>query len=241
MHIDLFSGIGGFALAASWVWGDQYIPLAHSDIEGYACEVYHNHFPRSECLGDIKKIDWSRFAGASLLTGGFPCQPFSAAARGRNNAQDLWQHMARAAREVRPVWILAENVPGGGNEHIDRARFDLEGEGYAVWVLDIRVEMFGHVRRRFWLVANSNSNGEPHGPINAKAPLVQEVPRYLRGVDAGDMGVNDGFPSGLHRPARLKALGNAIVPQVAAEIFRAIKEVETAGPGNHRPEDQPSC
>ena len=56
-HIDLFSGIGGFALACQWVWGNEYGNVGHSEVEPYACKVYHQHF-ESECLGDITKIEW---------------------------------------------------------------------------------------------------------------------------------------------------------------------------------------
>lgn len=75
-HIDLFSGIGGFALAATWVWGDDYKNIGHSEIESYPCKVYHNHFPTSRCLGDITKINWKEVVlmgvSVDLLTGGFP-------------------------------------------------------------------------------------------------------------------------------------------------------------------------
>lgn len=60
-HLDLFSGIGGFALAAKWTWGNDYVNLGHSEIEKFPCKVYHRHFPESKCLGDITKIDWSQF------------------------------------------------------------------------------------------------------------------------------------------------------------------------------------
>ena len=114
-HLDLFSGIGGFALASTWVWGDEYENVGHSEVEPYACKVYHKHFPESECLGDITKIEWKE-GQADLITGGFPCQPHSVAGKRRASAdeRDLWGECVRAIRDIRPRYALFENVPGKG-------------------------------------------------------------------------------------------------------------------------------
>ena len=141
-HIDLFSGIGGFALAAKWTWGDEYVNFGHSEIEAYPCKVYHRHFPESECLGDITKIKWGRvIANAAsrktdsakprglhaqsrgksadarridLLTGGVPCQPASVAGKRRGTEDDrwLWPEALRAVRELKPGWLIFENPNG---------------------------------------------------------------------------------------------------------------------------------
>lgn len=90
-HLDLFSGIGGFALASSWVFGEEYQNIGHSEIEPYACKVYHRHFPGSPCLGDITKIKWQK-GRAELITAGFPCQPHSVAGKrgASKDERDLW-------------------------------------------------------------------------------------------------------------------------------------------------------
>jgi len=134
-HVDLFSGISPFAIAAQECWGEEYVNLGHSEIEKFPCKVYHKHFPESKCLGDITKIDWSEYAGrVDLLTGGFPCQPFSVAGKRKGKEDDrwLWPEMLRAIREVRPSWIIGENVGG----FVQMVQFDrileVDNEGNAL-------------------------------------------------------------------------------------------------------------
>lgn len=161
-HVDLFSGIGGFALASTWVWGKDYQNLGHSEIEPYACKVYHRHFPESECLGDVTKIGWERFTGTvDLLTGGFPCQPHSVAGQRKASAdeRDLWGECKRAVRLVRPRYALFENVPGlltserGG--FFNRVLSDLAEIGYDAEWYTIGAWQVGapHKRDRIWIVA----------------------------------------------------------------------------------------
>jgi DNA (cytosine-5)-methyltransferase 1 len=167
-HVDLFSGIGGFALAATWTWGDQYRNLAHSEVEKFPCKVYHRHFPESECLGDITKIDWTRFRGrVDLLTGGFPCQPHSVAGRrkGSKDERDLWGECVRALSGIRPRYAVFENVPGIiTTEHgktWERIKVDLEQAGYEGIPLHFGAVDVGapHRRNRVWIVAHAKSKG----------------------------------------------------------------------------------
>lgn len=153
-----------------------------------------------------------------ILTAGYPCQPFSNAARGRNNATDLWPEAYRIIRLVRPTWIVLENVPGGGLEHIEQSCSDLESQGYAVWPLDIAVEIRNHVRRRCWIVAHAHGDCESQRPINEKASSVQEAARRWRDQPE-PMGMDDGLPG---RMDRMIQLGNAIEPAVAEIIFRSL-------------------
>ncbi len=159
-HLDLFSGIGGFALACTWVWGEKYENVGHSEIEPYPCKVYHRHFPESECLGDITKIKW-REGQADLITGGFPCQPHSVAGKrkGSEDERDLWAECVRALRGVRPRYAVFENVPGLLTS--DRGRFfnrvlrDIHESGYdAEWQIVSAQEVGApHKRERIWIVA----------------------------------------------------------------------------------------
>lgn len=162
-HLDLFSGIGGFALAATWVWGDKYENVGHSEIEKFPCQVYHRHFPESECLGDITKISW-REGQADLITGGFPCQPHSLAGKRKasEDERDLWHECIRALRGVRPRYAVFENVPGLVTS--DRGRFfnrvlrDIHESGYdAEWQI-VSAQAVGapHKRERIWIVAYAN-------------------------------------------------------------------------------------
>lgn len=111
-HGSLFSGIGGFDLAASWMgWKNAF----HCEIDEFCSRVLKYHFPYSEHYGNIKTTDFTKWRGKiDVLSGGFPCQPFSVAGRRRGAEDDryLWPEMLRAVREIRPAWIVGENVAG---------------------------------------------------------------------------------------------------------------------------------
>lgn len=240
-HLDLFSGIGGFALAATWVWGDEYENVGHSEIESYPCKVYHRHFPESECLGDITRIDWTRFTGTiDLVTGGFPCQPHSIAGRRRGKRDDryLWPTMLEAIRQVNPQWVVVENVCGIDDETdkvLDTVCDDLESIGYEVAPpFEIPACFVGaaHKRCRIWVIANANSIGmegcsakQIQGIANLSIRQTGFVfPNWRKVVDTFEPKLCrslHGLPAGVDR---IKGLGNAIVPQCAAVIMEAIKE-----------------
>jgi DNA (cytosine-5)-methyltransferase 1 len=163
----------------------------------------------------------SGFLGrVDVLTAGYPCQPFSSAARGRNNADDLWPEALRIIRSVRPRWVVLENVPGARLAHIERSCDELEALDYTVWPLDIAVPINRHVRRRIYVVAHSNSEGEPQCPVDAQMAGISAAVECRRGISYA-MGSNDGLPEELD-PTRMRALGNAIEPAIAQLIFRAI-------------------
>ena len=294
-HVDLFSGIAGFALAAKWTWGEDYHNLAHSEIEKYPCQVYHRHFPESECLGDITKIDWARFSGrVDLVTGGFPCQPHSVAGKrkGSRDERDLWAECVRALAGIRPRYAVFENVPGIiTSEHgktWEKIKVDLDSQGYeGIPVLFSAAEVGApHRRVRVWVIAhtgdggsqeiashpkyssptrqrgnsgeilsvtesirpdigNSNdSNSERVGWTKGAGQGIQPSKQKSEGQNARNADteigwnqnwlevatalcrVDDGLPRQLHRVERLKALGNAIVPQVATVLLGAIKEID---------------
>ena len=163
-HIDLFSGIGGFALAAKWTWGEEYVNVGHSEVEAFPCKVYHRHFPESECLGDITKIDWTRFKGKiDLVTGGFPCQNASIVGdrSGLSGMQtSLFFSMARTLDILKPRWFVGENVPGllSVNKGKDMALIlaTLSEIGYCVsWrVFDAKYFGVGQQRRRIFFVGS---------------------------------------------------------------------------------------
>ena len=220
-HLDLFSGIGGFALACSWVWEDEYQNVGHSDIEPYACKVYHKHFPGSLCLGDITKIEWKE-GQVDLITAGFPCQPFSSASRGRITAVDLSGEVGRCAEAVRPNWIVCENVQRKAFDEIDSI---LSRIGYVTAIKRIGAHEVGadHQRNRWWLIAHANDKGEFRRTFNAEAPLVQEIRGGVWNAENFARAIR--VPYGLsNRVDRLAGLGNSIVPQVAYEILKPLRE-----------------
>ena len=111
-HASLFSGIGGAELAASWTgWTNVF----HCEIQEFQRKVLEFWFPNSISYEDITKTDFSRWRGCiDVLTGGFPCQPFSVAGK-RKGVEDnryLWAEMLRAIREIQPTWVVGENVAG---------------------------------------------------------------------------------------------------------------------------------
>lgn len=112
VHASLFSGIGGFDLAAEWMgWENAF----HCEINGFCAKVLKYHFPNSKHYADITKTDFSKWRGKiDILTGGFPCQPFSVAGqrKGADDDRYLWPEMLRVIREVRPTWVIGENVGG---------------------------------------------------------------------------------------------------------------------------------
>src|SRR5690606_9299937 len=115
------------------------------------------------------------------------------------------------------LWVVLENVPGRRFRHIERACDDLEAIGYAVWPLDIAVEVRNHVRRRGWVVAYANRNGESRLPVDAEMAVLLEAARRWRDQPE-PVGMDDGLPGKSHR---MRALGNAIRTYEAEMIFRA--------------------
>jgi len=171
-HLDLFSGIGGFALAAQ---AAGYSTIGFSEIEPYACKILKRHWPDVPNHGDIRNI---RNVRADLITGGFPCQPFSLAGKRLGAADDrhLWPEMCRVIGEARPTWVLGENVPGIIGLELDGVLSDLEGLGYAAWPLVIPAVACDarHRRDRLWVVAHSQClwRREPAAhPDEAQGPL----------------------------------------------------------------------
>ena len=159
-HIDLFSGIGGFALAAKW---NGYRTVGFCDNEPYAQAVLKKHWPEVPCHKDIREVRGELYAGVTLLTGGFPCQPFSVAGkqRGKDDNRYLWPEMLRVIQEARPTWIIGENVAGIVNLALDQVCADLEGQGYEVEPIIVPACAVDapHRRDRVWIVGHSKLDG----------------------------------------------------------------------------------
>jgi DNA (cytosine-5)-methyltransferase 1 len=159
-HLDLFSGIGGFALAAKW---NGFRTVGFCDNEPYAQAVLKKHWPDVPVQGDIREVRGDLYAGVTLLTGGFPCQPFSVAGKQRGKGDDryLWPEMLRVIREARPTWIVGENVAGIVNMALDQVHTDLEAEGYEVESIIIPACAVDapHRRDRVWIVGHAKFNG----------------------------------------------------------------------------------
>jgi DNA (cytosine-5)-methyltransferase 1 len=289
-HLDLFSGIGGFAIAAQ---ACGYKTIGFCEKEPYAQQILKERFgavladaderrseqrntekrrlPKPDARNprlhpDIFTLDGADYAGVDLLTGGFPCQPFSVAGKRKGAADEraLWPEMLRVIDGAKPAWIIGENVAGIVTMELDNILSDLESIGYSAWPLVIPACAVDarHRRDRVWIVAHADSGrgeqrdknerclskpdsecagvGEDvahaeelhgNGSGHDRQPGARQVPES--GIDSScewqpeshwfaesGMGrVAHGIPNRAHR---LRGLGNAIVPQVAYEIIRAI-------------------
>lgn len=301
-HLDLFSGIGGFAIAVDTVWpGSEHV---FCDNDKFCQAVLKKHWPQSKIYGDIRALRADGLSADTngdgrpsdkeinanktyeqtfnateecggqidILTGGFPCQPFSQAGRRKGTDDDryLWPEMLRVIREFQPTWVIAENVRGlltlQQGVVFEQVCLDLEASGYEVQPLVIPAVAVNapHRRDRIWFIANymgarlekegseqqtagyrgknsdtSNTEsweswkqtewkGRKNSPGGNWERNWLEVASELCSLD-------DGLPVELgglkltkagNRNAQLKAYGNAIVPQVAIEIMRQIKNAQ---------------
>ncbi|KAA6348683.1 DNA (cytosine-5)-methyltransferase 1 [termite gut metagenome] len=171
-HASLFSGIGGFEIAAQWA-GFQNLFWCEKD--DFCQRVLKYHFKESVGYGDITTTDFREWNGKiNVLSGGFPCQPFSLAGkrRGTEDSRFLWEEMLRAVREIQPEWIIAENVLGLLTQEngmvFERICTDLESESYEVQPFIIPACAVGapHRRERVWIIANRDSKRLRNGNKN---------------------------------------------------------------------------
>ena len=165
-HLDLFSGIGGFSLGLEATGGFE--TVAFCDIEEFPRKVLQKHWPGVKQYEDIKELNYEKLKTDGLLpidiiTGGYPCQPFSVAGRkkGEKDPRHLWPEYFRLIKELRPTWVIGENVSGHIKLGLDTVLENLESEGYSVRTFSISAASIGanHQRERIWIVANTNSSG----------------------------------------------------------------------------------
>jgi DNA (cytosine-5)-methyltransferase 1 len=163
-HASLFSGIGGFDLAAEWMGWEN---IFHCEWNPFGQRVLKHHFPKSKSYEDITKTDFTIHRGQiDILTGGFPCQPYSTAGKrlGKDDERHLWPHMLRAISEIKPSWVVGENVRGlvNWNEGLvfHEVQSDLENQGYEVqpFLIPAAGVNAPHQRYRIWFIAYSKTN-----------------------------------------------------------------------------------
>lgn len=274
--LDLFSGIGGFALAAQWVWGKRLEIVSFCEIDKFCQKILNKHWPKVPIHDDIKYLDGNDWRGTvDLIVGGFPCQPFSVAGKQKSQKDDryLWPEMLRVITQTQPTWVVGENVAGIINLELDKVLADLEGASYETITFNIPACAVDapHKRERIWIVGYADRNG-CNGAEN-KQGIDERSNRDKRGADKmgklkrtsglrnadvpnsngkhgkelfgkyklekakatfgwGDCeyggewkaepGVGrvvNGIPN---RVDRIKGLGNAVVPQVAAQILGGV-------------------
>jgi DNA (cytosine-5)-methyltransferase 1 len=248
-YIDLFHGIGGFALGAYWA-GMKFENHFCSDIEPYAQKLYKLRFPESIQLGDITKInteDLKKYGNKWIITGGFPCQDISCAGKGlglSGKRSGLWFEYWRIIRDLRPEFAIMENVGMLTIRGLDAVLGSLHEIGYnAVWQT-IRACQLGmpHARERVWIIAYPEQVG--WGSIEQDIfKKKRDMGKYILfdGLCNGESiefkgdrekaGRQLDIKSSIHRKDdgvsgrvdRVKGTGNAIVPQIAELLFNQIK------------------
>lgn len=249
-HGSLFSGIGGFDLAAEWAgWENKF----HCEWNEFGQKVLKYYWPNATSYGDITKTDFTIWRGRiDVLTGGFPCQPYSTAGKrlGKEDERHLWPEMLRAIREIKPTWIVGENVPGlinwNGGMVFEEVQSDLESAGYEVipFILPAASVNAPHRRERVWFVAHSHSTGLQGSQDDGSIGIIRtesneqparffctdwEVFPTVSPIHERNDGISDrlsGITFSKWRAEAVKACGNAIVPQVVYQIFKAINDYE---------------
>jgi len=260
--LDLFSGIGGFALGLESTGYFKTVQFVEN--EKWCQQILAKNFPGVPIHDDIKTYNTYQGVEADVVVGGFPCQPFSVAGKGKAVQDDrhLWPEMFRVIRQTKPTWVIGENVRNivsiSDGMVLEEVYLDLESQGYEVqsFIIPASAVNAPHQRYRTWIVAhtdhgNHNEKKEIRtrgNTINFSSADVADTDSQ-RGClwetdrqDAEDVGqsprckvtrqwdsepdvcrVVDGLPN---RVDRLKGLGNAIVPQIAYQIGKAIRDAE---------------
>lgn len=220
--IDLFSGIGGFSLGLERA---GMTCVAQVEINQFCLNVLNKNFPNVPRFKDVKDFNRGSIEEeVDLICGGFPCQPFSSASRGRKRGTEdtrwLWPEMFRTIQEFNPTWVIGENVTQFDGPALEKMVLDLEKGGYETITFEIPACAFGydHFRPRLWILGHSNSQSKPRSTVNAKMAGVPWINN-----DSGGMGKKDGVSN---RMDRLRALGNSVVPDIPEFIGRYIIEVE---------------
>lgn len=244
--LDLFSGIGGFSLAADWAGFET---VGFCEINKFCSQILSKHWPEIPNHGDIKNIHSHKYV--DVVTGGFPCQPFSIAGKrkGKNDERHLWPEMLRIISESKPAWVVAENVPGIISIALDEITKDLENEGYASesFLIPASAVNAPHKRERLYIIAHRASErcnlwpsdwNERHfqnyldGYIKTIYPDWEKLQSHnwktFKAQDWFDFSArasraNNGISNRLDR---IKSLGNSIVPQVAYGFLSIIKYLE---------------
>lgn len=180
--LDLFSGIGGFSLAASWTGCIE--TVAFCEIDPFCQKILKKHWPDVPVYSDITKLKGEDFEKIDIITGGFPCQPFSLAGKRKGTADDrhLWPEMLRIISEVKPTWVIAENVYGLLSQQegvvFENCCLDLENQGYEVqpFIIPACAINAPHRRDRVWIVAHTNTpgSGTPTGRTHSNGQKVIE-------------------------------------------------------------------
>lgn len=245
-HLSLFSGIGGLDLAADWA-GFQ--TIGQCEFADYPTAVLESHWPSVPRWRDIRTLTKESFYekttthNPTIISGGFPCQPFSVAGKQKGVKDDryLWPEMLRIINELRPRWVIGENVSGLVRIALDDILESLQAIGYTSRAYCFKAQELGapFSGERIAIVATPNDRSATLR-WNSQLPTddcpercrnyqrrrtTQFDPREWWSLKSRPYGVADGIPD---RVDRLKCLGNAVVPWQFYPLFQAIADIESA-------------
>lgn len=245
-HLSLFSGIGGIDLAAHWAGFET---VAFCERDPFCQKVLAKHWPGVPIYDDVCQLSGSVIEGRlTLMSAGFPCQPFSDAGKRQGTSDDrfLWPELVRLLKEVEPIWFLGENVAGlltiESGLTFGAILRDLDEVGYRVgWAVygaaDVgapherdRVFILAHPKSQRWEAASPHADSDPPQGVREAQGYWRELwDAFARGRESLDEWADkrpswftrgdDGVPPGLDR---FRALGNAVVPAQVFPILQAI-------------------
>ena len=187
--LDLFSGIGGFSLGLERTGGFK--TVAFCEIEPFCRAVLRKHWPDVPCFEDVRTLKGSDVGDIDVICGGYPCQPFSVAGKRLGAADDrhLWPEYFRLVQELRPTWIIGENVAGHINMGLDAVLSDLESAGYSArtFVIPAVAVDAKHRRDRLWIVGHAEKlqrdGGKHYAGSNSQS--ARKIPKF-RNADSAD-------------------------------------------------------
>ena len=220
-ELALFAGAGGGILAGKLLGWRAVCAVERNPYRRGVLLRRQNEqaIPAFPVWDDVCTFDGRPWRGiVDVISGGFPCQAYSSAASGKNNADDLWPEMRRIVADVAPRNVFAENV---SRRAIDAAADDLEQMGYKTRAISLSASDLGgdHIRERFWLRAYTDSDGELCSPINAEAPSLQEFRSGVWQAKLEEPRISDELAAGMER---LRATGDGQIPLVAATAWRLL-------------------
>lgn len=210
--LDLFSGIGGFSLAAEWIGGIETAGFVEKD--EWCRKVLAKNWPGVPQHDDIKTYEPGQFGPVDIVTGGFPCQSFSLAGkrRGKDDDRYLWPEMARIIEGERPRYVIGENVPGIINVALDTVLDDLESLGYTTRAVVIPAGAVNalHRRDRLWILGFSDHDGQPadQDAGAARSRITGGSARSISAEQPQGSGGSSGGPAGMAYSHGVSAGGN---------------------------------
>lgn len=241
-HLDLFAGIGGFALAARNV-GLTFDRHYYSEVDPKASRVYAKNFPSAIALGDITKIDGKQLKneiGESeeiVICGGSPCQD---ASTGKRNAQgingpksSLWQHYRRLIDELEPKLIVWENVAAVANRGLERVLFPLAASGYRVEWAVLRGATYGALHRRDRMFVVAHSRGERLDAATQRLPRLRNLAKH--GQPDGAAARDSARAEWERAKAERAFLGQPLATRVADGLPGQLDRIKQLGNSVHVP------